>query len=1053
MNQMDILSLSCSPVWGVPEDGVFLTAEAYVKYSVAAVKDSAPFTATTDLQNRSAQQQYTRQRYHDAKRRKVDAIVSRSEDASKETSTEALSGVTSPRSKIQEGCVVDGPSDVDDLPSISSQADLAHPQQLTQQAQQPRRPNTAARATPAEPVSIFQPERSHLRRDNILPKRSTAGALRQVDMLPPKKRGGRQKKVPQITAVAVPGTSRRSHTAASLVDMPPPKGSNSNVSAANAASLIGRQKRQGSKKKAASSMSKGFRWSNLHETEHEWFLQHQGKELIGDDAAKFETLAAVVALERRAVIERQFSEALADPRHYAFVSERALRHMEVDDAHRRLRTLRFPRLYQLKSALPLPQPTAVTGGSAEEDPGAEDPLEMWHLQQMHHRVPELQLAAPRPCRIPLHLPYLPSEATTVTGPSAEPPSNDSKDRTAAAAAVPGTAPHEGNEVKQAAKSDGLVEPHINATSQSEEAASRLRPVKKEGAADVSRDPLAARFVRQAAEQATDESAPCVAIAASAFETLMATPAHDVGLGWEIAVEVCQEGVPKTAKTIFINKPLMPRTMTMRRKHERLYKHALVSLAAQHAASSLRRNRPRTNLPTATSDKATRPCSGSSSKPQDSPGTPADTNPAAITRSQANKSAVQAKQPVSARDAPVRETRASAAAAARASNVVVETDSPAPVSGGSIDSSSSNGAADAEAQALAAPQVAEALAANAVTPHSLIDEFPATPVTASITAAKNDCKPQSSKQESLAIISRRGVSYDLWQLGQFRLVVRAHESAVLYASLSPDNVAKVDGPTTLLPKAKMEYLTHKEREAVTRGEAARWWVAMKLRPDAAVLLGRITTATSDLQSSTVLTAADVREACDETGWSPKSGYRFMSSLLSEVGSWAPGSYLLTHSPTADHVSCFTALPAAEQGSQAAAPLPCSVAQASGDGGEGGAVHGVIYDLHSAHASAGSIADNAEAFVPMEWRPFNLHIAQIPGTFPVRVRKAPKPKAAEVDKERRRQRRLMPSAWAAMGVGGDWDCSAAQTTDSTLRSNADLTFSKQNYLEGLAGDELE
>jgi hypothetical protein len=63
------------------------------------------------------------------------------------------------------------------------------------------------------------------------------------------------------------------------------------------------------------------------------------------------------------------------------------------------------------------------------------------------------------------------------------------------------------------------------------------------------------------------------------------------------------------------------------------------------------------------------------------------------------------------------------------------------------------------------------------------------------------------------------------------------------------------------------------------------------------------------------------------------------------------------------------------------LPCSVAQASGDGGEGGAVHGVIYDLHSAHASAGSIADNAEAFVPMEWRPFNLHIAQIPGTFPV------------------------------------------------------------------------
>lgn len=56
---------------------------------------------------------------------------------------------------------------------------------------------------------------------------------------------------------------------------------------------------------------------------------------------------------------------------------------------------------------------------------------------------------------------------------------------------------------------------------------------------------------------------------------------------------------------------------------------------------------------------------------------------------------------------------------------------------------------------------------------------------------------------------------------------------------------------------------------------------------------------------------------------------------------------------------------------AQPLPCAGAQAS-----------VVYDLHAAHANSGATDAQALPFVPPEWRPFNPHVPQIPGTFPVR-----------------------------------------------------------------------
>ena len=53
------------------------------------------------------------------------------------------------------------------------------------------------------------------------------------------------------------------------------------------------------------------------------------QQLAGDDAAKFATLLALVAEERRQVILRQHADAMSDPERYSFVAKRAAQQMEV----------------------------------------------------------------------------------------------------------------------------------------------------------------------------------------------------------------------------------------------------------------------------------------------------------------------------------------------------------------------------------------------------------------------------------------------------------------------------------------------------------------------------------------------------------------------------------------------------------------------------------------------------------------------------------------------------------------------------------------------------
>ena len=72
-----------------------------------------------------------------------------------------------------------------------------------------------------------------------------------------------------------------------------------------------------------------------------------------------------------------------------------------------------------------------------------------------------------------------------------------------------------------------------------------------------------------------------AIAASAFRTLLTTvPTSDDSGSWELpaSVRLVHAADPLSSKFVCVDKPLIPRVMTMRRKHEVLFKAALVSMS-------------------------------------------------------------------------------------------------------------------------------------------------------------------------------------------------------------------------------------------------------------------------------------------------------------------------------------------------------------------------------------------------------------------------------------------------------------------------------------------
>ena len=109
-------------------------------------------------------------------------------------------------------------------------------------------------------------------------------------------------------------------------------------------------------------------------------------------------------------------------------------------------------------------------------------------------------------------------------------------------------------------------------------------------AAVSQDPQLSKLLNELTDGAD------VAIAASAFRTLMTTlPSSDDDTSWELPVTVrlIQPADGPDSKVVYVDKPLVARAATLRRKHEVVYKAVLTSVCTASAASSIAQGNPTT----------------------------------------------------------------------------------------------------------------------------------------------------------------------------------------------------------------------------------------------------------------------------------------------------------------------------------------------------------------------------------------------------------------------------------------------------------------------------
>lgn len=203
------------------------------------------------------------------------------------------------------------------------------------------------------------------------------------------------------------------------------------------------------------------------------------------------------------------------------------------------------------------------------------------------------------------------------------------------------------------------------------------------------------------------------------------PAHVVGVHLPIAAGRC----------IFLDKPLLRRELSPRERHERLYKHALLSVAlrsAQNAAAAAF-GAPIRIASRAVPAAASRPASAG----------------AAAASAAAAGGSPRAKAPDQLpRQLPGRHEELVSSAAAEAAGAAAADAAARAAAGGS---SSGVGAGD---DAHVAAAVADDRAAQ-----------------------RPETDSQKRLEDGLIVTTRRGCANDLWQLGRFRIIVRSHETAV------------------------------------------------------------------------------------------------------------------------------------------------------------------------------------------------------------------------------------------------------------------------------------
>jgi hypothetical protein len=288
------------------------------------------------------------------------------------------------------------------------------------------------------------------------------------------------------------------------------------------------------------------RWSALSPADHAWFVQHEGEALAGAEAERLAALTARVAAERSQYWSAVVQQAQEKGDWYQHLTDRQNSQLASDVNRRRERAAALPRFYVLHEVVNLAAAAAAAaeaqqqaqraqdGGGGQEGLGAgDDGALVWEREVLRSGTPpELRLPAAG-ASLPGDTLYLP----------------------AAVDAPPGAAPR-----------------------QPRGAAAPYRKLRVPPLAD---DPAA----RQALAAAGGGGGAEVCAAAGALASVLATPLQPDAPAWEIPVTVVEADEGGGRSVVFLDKPLAPRTETLRAKHRRLQKYAVLSLALAAAGAA------------------------------------------------------------------------------------------------------------------------------------------------------------------------------------------------------------------------------------------------------------------------------------------------------------------------------------------------------------------------------------------------------------------------------------------------------------------------------------
>ncbi|XP_061196612.1 little elongation complex subunit 2-like [Saccostrea echinata] len=136
--------------------------------------------------------------------------------------------------------------------------------------------------------------------------------------------------------------------------------------------------------------------------------------------------------------------------------------------------------------------------------------------------------------------------------------------------------------------------------------------------------------------------------------------------------------------------------------------------------------------------------------------------------------------------------------------------------------------------------------------------------------------------------RNNVTYNLWDLGGFKIVVRCNIHGVIR------DMNQQLSFIHLMPK--LEYQCQFGMEQVTPSEAVRTWISSYIRPNCRVLRARFHTQRTELFSVEELQAAQI--VPPSQNFNPGNGFLMLQNIFHHLHQLSPGQYLLSHKKSSD-----------------------------------------------------------------------------------------------------------------------------------------------------------